>query len=85
MRVMLLLNETGSPARPMGAMLRRIFFHLGVLCLLVASVHSLVWFALLTPQLYYAIPPIFLAYLGVSFIATSRMRTSKSSEDDHDA
>lgn len=59
--------------------MRRVFIHVGVLCLILAVVHALVWFAHLDPDLYYAIPPLFVFYLGLVLIASAvkRMRQSR--------
>ena len=77
--------DYGEGASGAYRMVRRIFIHLGVLCLLVAGIHSLVWFAQMNPDLYYAIPVAFLTYLGVSFILAACVRPAKNPGDDHDA
>lgn len=49
-------------------MVRSISLHVGVLALLIATIHSLIWWGPLDSEWYYAIPPLFFAYLGLSLI-----------------
>lgn len=49
--------------------MRQALIHVGVLCLILAVIHALVWFAHLDPDLYYAIPPLFVFYLGLVLVA----------------
>lgn len=71
----------GYDANPMSEVFRQTTLCLGFLCLLVAAVHSLVWFAGITPQLYFVIPPVFFAFVGVVLIISSQKRKPEQDLD----
>ena len=62
----------------LGTMFRELRLHLGVFALLLGIGYLLVRFTRLPTTLLAAVPPVFLIYLGLYWIATSaRLRRSK--------